>query len=219
MINNSESNELEKKQTKQIYWKRVWIGITVSNGILSIFSLFFSPEFFLPLLVYTIIFGIAFVSAYYIRIKPFKVPNNKLESVRQKKSPSKSIYWKRFWIAIIISYGGSAIFSLFFFQAYFFRTLIYIIIFGIALIIAYYIRIRPSKKINKIIYCFSGVIIIGSGLVLLYGLIGFSKYFVRLGSWYVWLNLVLMGIIFTIGGFIGNYIGKKYDYRLPYSLD
>ncbi len=145
--------------------------------------------------------------------------NNNSELNEQKKERSKPKYWKRFWIAIIISYGGSAIFSLFFFQAYFVRTLVYILIFGIALIIAYYIRIRPSKIVNKILYGLLGVTIIGFGLVLLYGLIGISKYLISLRSWYIGLNLTLMVILLTIGGFIGYYFGKRYDYRIPFSLN
>lgn len=142
--------------------------------------------------------------------------NSKLDE--QKKDSSKPKYWKKLWIAIIISYGGSGIFSLFFFPAYFMRTLVYIIIFGIALIIAYYIRIRPSIKVNKVLYSLLGVFTIGSGLCLLYGLIGISKYLIKLQSWYIWLNLVNLGILLIIGGFIGNYIGKKFDYRIPFSL-
>ena len=78
--------------------------------------------------------------------------NKNSKSNEQKKDSSKPKYWKRYWIAIIISYGASGIFSLFFFPALFIRTVVYIIIFGMALIFAYYIRIRPSKKVNKVLY-------------------------------------------------------------------
>ncbi|MHA1104875.1 MAG: hypothetical protein ACTSPN_04040 [Promethearchaeota archaeon] len=32
-----------------------------------------------------------------------------------------------------------------------------------------------------------------------------------------WLHLGIIIVLFTIGGFIGNWIGKKRDYRLPLS--
>jgi len=139
------------------------------------------------------------------------------ESNDEKKEPSKPKYWKRFWIAVIITYVGTLI-TLLFFQTNIIQTLLLGLIFGIALGIAYYIRIRPSFKTNKIIYIIFGVTPIGFGLWLLYGLSGMSRFLISLGSWYIQLNILIMISIFVIGGLIGNWIGKKTNYRLPFSL-
>ena len=133
---------------------------------------------------------------------------------KQIKKPN---YWKRFWIAVIISYFGSLVFSLILFQIYFVRILFWGIIFGIVIGFAYYIRIKPSIKLNKVIYILFGVTPIGFGLWLIYGLTGMSRYLISLGSWYIWLNIIIMVSIFVIGGFIGNWLGKKREYRLPFS--
>ena len=133
------------------------------------------------------------------------------------KQTTKPNYWKRFWIAVIISYFGSLVFSLILFQIYFVRILFWGIIFGIVLGFAYFIRIKPSIKLNKVIYILFGVTPIGFGLWLIYGLTGMSRYLISLGSWYIWLNIIIMVSIFVIGGFIGNWLGKKREYRLPFS--
>lgn len=143
--------------------------------------------------------------------------NENFDSNDEKKESSKPKYWKRFWIIIIISYIGTII-ALLFFSTNIIRTLLLGIFFGIVLGIAYYIRIRPSLKINKALYIMLGVTPIGGGLWLLYMLIGMNRFLVSLGSWYIQLNILIMISIFVIGGFIGNWIGKKVDYRLPFSL-
>ena len=144
--------------------------------------------------------------------------NENIDSNDEKKESSKPKYWKRFWIAVIISYIGTIIFSLLFFQTNIIRTLLLGLIFGIAIGIAYYIRIKPSLKTNKILYIMFGVTPIGFGLWLLYGLTGMSRFLISLGSWYIRLNILIMISIFVIGGLIGNWIGKKKDYRIPFSL-
>ena len=144
--------------------------------------------------------------------------NENFDSNDEKKESSKPKYWKKLWIAVIISYIGTIIFSLLFFQTNIIRTLLLGLIFGIALGIAYYIRIRPSLKINKALYIMLGVTPIGFGLWLLYMFIGMNRFLVSLGSWYIQLNILIMISLFVIGGFIGNWIGKKVDYRLPFSL-
>ena len=143
--------------------------------------------------------------------------NESFDSNDEKKELSKPKYWKKYWIAVIISYIGSFI-TLLFFQINIIRTLILGLIFGIALGIAYYVRIKPSLKINKIAYILLGVTPIGFGLWLLYMFVGMSRFLVSLGSWYVQLNILIMISLFVIGGLIGNLIGKKTDYRLPFSL-
>ncbi len=114
---------------------------------------------------------------------------------------------------------GSGVFTYFFLHSDFVRIIIYEIIFSIALGIAYYIRIKPSKRVNKAVYILLGITPIGFGLCILYGLTGMSRFLINLGSWWYWLNIIIFIILLVIGGFIGNWIGKKRDYRLPLSLN
>lgn len=143
--------------------------------------------------------------------------NENIDSNEEKKELSKPKHWKGYWIAVIITYIGTII-TLLFFQTNIIQILVWGLIIGIALGSAYYIRIKPSLKINKILYILLGFSPIGFGLWLLYMFTGMSRFLVSLGSWYIQLNILIMISIFVIGGLIGNWIGKKRDYRLPFSL-
>jgi len=133
------------------------------------------------------------------------------------QKPSKPKWWKPFWILIAISMVGSGVLIYYIFlHGEFVR---FIIMFSFFMGFTIYIRVRPSKKKNKLVYIFSGIFIIGVGLVILYLLFSiitnFGKFIVSFkpfGSWLQW--GIILGL-FTIGGFIGNWIGKKRDYKLP----
>jgi len=146
--------------------------------------------------------------------------DNNVDLIEEEENveSSKPRWWKPFWILMPISMVGSGVFSYFFLHSDFVRIIIYEIIFSIALGIAYYIRVKPSIKVNKIIYIVFGITPIGFGLCLLYGLTGMSRFLISLGSWWIWLNIIIFIILLMIGGFIGNWIGKKRDYFLPLSL-
>ena len=95
------------------------------------------------------------------------------------QKPSKPKWWKPFWILMAISMVGSGVFTYFFLQREFIRIIIYEIIFSLVLGGAYYIRVRPSKKVNKAVYILVGITPIGFGLSILYaifcGITGFAK--------------------------------------------
>ena len=137
------------------------------------------------------------------------------------QKPSKPKWWKPLWILTAISMVGSGVFTYFFLQREFIRIIIYEIIFSLALGGAYYIRVRPSIKINKLVYILFGITPIGFGLWILYavmcGLTNFCHFLNNLRPYGPWLNLTFQIILFIIGGFIGNFFGKKRDYRLPLS--
>jgi len=136
------------------------------------------------------------------------------------QKPSKPKWWKLFWILIAISMVGSGVFIYYIFlHGEFVR---FIIMFSLYLGFTIYIRVRPSKKKNKVFYILLGITPIGFGLWVLYALIcgitNFCKFIVSFkpfGYWLQWGNI--LGL-FTIGGFIGNWIGKKREYRIPLSL-
>jgi len=138
------------------------------------------------------------------------------------QKPSKPKWWKPLWILTTISMIGSGIFSYFFLHIDFVLILICEIIFSLVLGIAYYIRIRPSLKVNKAVYILLGITPIGFGLWILYavvcGLTNFCHLLNNLRPYGFLLNIAFQILLFVIGGFIGNWIGKKREYKLPLSL-
>jgi len=141
------------------------------------------------------------------------------EESEEKVEYIRPRWWKSLWLLTIISMIASGVLAYFFLYREFVRILIFEVIFSIALGFAYYIRVRPSLRVNKAIYILLGITPIGFGLCLLYGLTGISRYLINLGSGWIWLNLSIFIILLVIGGFIGNWIGKKRDYHLPLSLN
>ena len=135
------------------------------------------------------------------------------------QKPSKPKWWKPFWILTTIAMVGSGIIGYFFFHVDFGIIIIYEIVFSLILGIAYYIRIRPSMKVNKLVYILLGITPIGFGLWILYavvcGLTNFCHFLNNLGPNGYLLNLTFQILLFVIGGFIGNWLGKKRDYNLP----
>jgi len=137
------------------------------------------------------------------------------------EKPQKPKWWNPLWIALVISMIGSGLFSYFFLSRDFLRILIFEIVFLIALSLAYYLRVNPSKKANKIIYILLGITPIGFGLWVMYalfcGLTNFCHFLNSLEPYGFLINLILQLLLYVVGGFIGNWIGKKRDYRLPLS--
>ncbi len=135
---------------------------------------------------------------------------------------SKHRWWKPLWIVAAILMVGSGILSYFLLHIDLVLIIIYEIIFSLVLGIAYYIRIRPSMTVNKLVYILLGITPIGFGLWILYAVVcrltNFCNFLNNLNPYGYWLNLAFQICLFVIGGFIGNWIGKKKDYFLPLSL-
>ena len=142
--------------------------------------------------------------------------DEKLPSENGQK-PSKPKWWKPFWILIAISMVGSGV--LIYYILLLGEFVRFIIIFSFFVGFTIFIRVRPSKKKNKVFYILFGITPIGFGLSMLYALIcgitNFCKFIVSFKPFGYWLQWGIILGLFTIGGFIGNWIGKKRDYRLP----
>ncbi|MFO7796313.1 MAG: hypothetical protein ACQERB_06535 [Promethearchaeati archaeon] len=147
-----------------------------------------------------------------------KDEHNLNEKGEKSKRPE---WWTPFWIAMGISMIGSGIFSYFFLSRDFIRILILEIVFLIVLGLAYYFRVNPSKKANKIAYILLGITPIGFGLWVVYavfcGLTNFCHFLNNLEPYGFLINLTFQLLLYVVGGFIGNWIGKKRDYKLPLS--
>ena len=83
---------------------------------------------------------------------------------------------------------------------------------------AYYIRIKPSRSVNRGLYILLGFSPIGFGLWLLYAFSGIGRFLTTLGPWGSLASMVLFLIPYIIGAFIGDWIGKRRNYRLPLSI-
>ncbi len=100
--------------------------------------------------------------------------------------------------------------------------IIYGIIFGIVLGFSYYIRIHPSRMVNRAIYILFGITPIGFGLWILYMFINRASGFYLLntfGVWGFWIHIFVQISLFVIGAFIGDFIGKRRYYKLPFNLN
>ena len=83
---------------------------------------------------------------------------------------------------------------------------------------AYYIRIKPSRKVNRGVYILLGFSPIEFCLWLLYAFSGIGRFLTTLGPWGSLVSMLLFPIPYIIGAFIGDWIGKRRNYRLPLSL-
>jgi len=85
---------------------------------------------------------------------------------------------------------------------------------------AYYIRVRPSMKVNRVLYIALGasgtwVIVFFGGAFIIWatGLPPPTNY---LGPWAGF--IILFSLPYIIGAFIGDCIGRRRNYRLPLSI-
>jgi hypothetical protein len=127
-------------------------------------------------------------------------------------------WWRPLWLVVLVITAISIAVS-FFIQ----RVPLEIVLGAAALTflmigIAYYIRIKPSLKVNRAIYIWIGITPIGFGLwivsIVLSGVGLFLTTHLGPGPG------LIIGLIvpLTIGAFIGDWIGKRRNYRLPLSL-
>ncbi len=82
--------------------------------------------------------------------------------------------------------------------------------------IGYYIRDRPSMKVNRALYILLGITPIGFGLWIIWGVSGISRLMTSLIGPLPSL-LISWVLCYGIGAFIGDWIGKRRNYRLPLS--
>jgi len=86
----------------------------------------------------------------------------------------------------------------------------------VCICIAYYIRVRPSTKVNRALYILLGITPIGFILWIFLAVSGIGRWLTdNLG---VWPSLIIgFTVPYIIGAFIGDWIGKRRNYRLPLS--
>ncbi|MEM3601270.1 MAG: hypothetical protein QXN87_01180 [Candidatus Bathyarchaeia archaeon] len=80
--------------------------------------------------------------------------------------------------------------------------------------IAYYIRFKQSMKINRALYIWLGVTPIGFFLWIIWCISGLARFITNMIGAMPSL-LLSWAVCYGIGAFIGDWIGKRRNYRLP----
>jgi len=144
------------------------------------------------------------------------LPSSELKAAGSKNKSPKPSWWKPLWMATV------ALAFIFVVINYFvFHYPLSSVVGGLAIALlgigaSYYIRVRPSLKVNRVVYLFLGC---GISFILLMGVYGVSG----LGRWVTgtlgaWPSLIIGYAVFVpIGIGIGDWIGKRRNYQLPLS--
>jgi hypothetical protein len=136
---------------------------------------------------------------------------------------AKPWWWKPLWIAVLLSTIALGVADYFLFHIPLERVAGSLAITLLAIGFSYYIRIKPSTKVNRATYIILGIC--GTFLVTLFGgafiiqaidLPPIPTYLTYLWSWLSFIVLMIASPI--AGAFIGDWIGKRMNYRLPLSL-
>jgi len=133
-----------------------------------------------------------------------------------KAKVSKPRWWKPLWIATLLLTIVSGAISLFLLHVPVETALRAVALAFVCIGIAYYIRVRPSMKVNRALYILLGITPIGFILWIVLAVSGVSRWLTtHLG---VWPSIVISFTVpFIIGAFIGDWIGRRRNYRLPLS--
>ena len=127
---------------------------------------------------------------------------------------SKPRWWRPLWIVSLLGIIISGL--VLFLSGY---VPLERMIFGLVLAflcvgVAYYIRVRPSMKVNRALYVLLGITPFGFVISVAYAVF-LGRY---VTGWLMgWFNIIVTIGILIAGGFIGDWIGKQRNYQLPFS--
>ena len=143
-----------------------------------------------------------------------KMPRDKVKMAETKVSKPKPWWWKPLWIGTILLTIISGVATYFLLDVPLARAVIGIVLTFLCIGIAYYIRVRPSMKVNRAIYILLGVTPIGFTLWIIWAVSGIGRWITEMvGSGP---SLLISWVVcYGIGAFIGDWIGKSRNYILP----
>jgi drug/metabolite transporter (DMT)-like permease len=123
---------------------------------------------------------------------------------------------KPYWIALTVSALAIGALSYFYLNAPLERVIASTVLILLSISLGYYIRVKPNVKINRAMYIGLGAVVLGFVLWLALALIldvaGVPRTISRNGLMFGLPSLI---VCYIVGGYIGDLIGKKRDYRLP----
>jgi hypothetical protein len=133
-----------------------------------------------------------------------------------KAKGSKPWWWKPLWIGVILSTTVFGFANLLLWHVPIERAVGGVGLTCLCIGIAYYIRVRPSMKANRAVYILLGITPIGFGLWILLAVSGIGRFLTtHLGLLPSF--IVTFTVPYTTGAFIGDWIGRRRNYRLPLS--
>jgi hypothetical protein len=129
---------------------------------------------------------------------------------------TKPVWWKPLWIATVLLTVASGVVSYFVFDVSIERVVLLLFLTFFCISIAYYIRVRPSIKVNRALYVLLGITPLGFSLWMALALSGLGRMLTNaVGA----LPSLLVGwaVCLSVGALLGDWIGKKRNYQLPLS--
>lgn len=134
-----------------------------------------------------------------------------------KAKVPKSRWWRPFWIATLLLTIVSGAVCYFLLHVPIERAVSAVALTFFCIGIAYYIRVRPSMKVNRGLYILLGITPIGFILWVIWAVSGIGRLMTDMVG--ALPSLLISWILcYGIGAFIGDWIGRRRNYRLPLSL-
>jgi len=96
---------------------------------------------------------------------------------------SKPWWWKPLWIGVTLSTIVLGFVNFFLWHIPIERGVVAVTLTLLCIGVSYYIRVRPSVKVNRAIYIWFGITPIGFGLWILYAVSGIGRFLTTLGPW------------------------------------
>ena len=142
------------------------------------------------------------------------VTDSSLKFVESKDSKPKPWWWTPLWVLTVIGIIVSGGVTYFVLDTTLLRTISVVIISLFVVGFAYYIRVKPSIKINRAIYIMLGITPIGFVMWIICSYV-FNKMIVTSVSGTLPLFLATGTFCFGLGALIGDLVGKHRNYVLP----
>jgi len=148
--------------------------------------------------------------------KETNMSKGKLKVAEAKVSKPKPWWWKPLWIITILGAVISSLITIFLLNVPIIRAIGGLVLSFLAMGFAYYIRVRPSMRINRAIYILIGITPIGFGIWIVWAISGVGRWVTNTVGPFP--SLIMSWVIcLGIGALIGDWIGKRRNYILPMS--